>query len=80
MVFSEDDKDNDNNNIGTSNEQQGQHNTKNDKLVGIITASDMVRAFSTQTTANLSLESVMSRRIFGIDVNNHISRDYRYNV
>jgi CBS domain-containing protein len=79
LVFAEDDNDNksnDNNNIGTSNEQLGQHNNnnKNDKLVGIITASDMVRAFSTQTTANLTIESVMSRRIFGVDVNNRISR------
>jgi CBS domain-containing protein len=79
LVFAKDDNDNksnnDNNNIGTSNEQQQhEHNNKNNKLVGIITASDMVRAFSTQTTANLTIESVMSRRIFGVDVNNRISR------
>jgi CBS domain-containing protein len=75
LVFAEDDNDN-NNNIGTSNEQhqQQEYHNKNDKLVGIITASDMVRAFSTQTSSNLSIESVMSRRIFGIDINNQINR------
>jgi CBS domain-containing protein len=82
LVFGEDEYDNKNSNNNNNNntilnneKQQLQHSTnKNDKLVGIITASDMVRVFSTQTTTNLSLESVMSRRIFGIDVNNHISR------
>lgn len=45
---------------------------KNEKLVGIITASDMVRAFS-KTTINPSLESIMTRRIFDVDFDSHIS-------
>jgi CBS domain-containing protein len=45
---------------------------RNEKLVGIITASDIVRAFS-QTTANPSLESVMTRRVFSIDSDSRIS-------
>ena len=68
-----------NNNTSITKNNNRQYN-KNDKLVGIITASDMVRAFATQTTTNLSLESVMSRRIFGVDVNNNISKSCRYNV
>ena len=45
---------------------------KSEKLVGIITASDIVRAFS-QTAANPSLESIMTRRVFSIDYNSRIS-------
>jgi len=44
---------------------------KNEKLVGIITASDMVRAFS-KTTINPSLESIMTRRIFDVDFDSHL--------
>jgi CBS domain-containing protein len=45
---------------------------KDEKLVGIITASDIVRAFS-QTTANPSLESIMTRRVFSINYDSRIS-------
>lgn len=55
-------------------EEEQQQRNKNEKLVGIITASDMVRAFATQTTTSPSLELIMTRRIFSVDVNNNISR------
>ena len=40
----------------------------------------MVRAFATQTTTSPSLEPIMTRRIFSVDVNNNISKSCRYNV
>ena len=64
----------DNNNIAASRHRrrsQAEHN-KDEKLVGIITASDIVRAFS-QTIANPSLESIMTRRVFSIDYHSRIS-------
>jgi CBS domain-containing protein len=68
-------KDDDGNNtISYHHRQQLHYNKKNEneKLVGIITASDMVRAFS-KTAANPSLESIMTRRVFSIDFDGRIS-------
>lgn len=68
-------KDDDGNNtISYHYRQQLHYNKKNEneKLVGIITASDMVRAFS-KTAANPSLESIMTRRVFSIDYDSRIS-------
>lgn len=65
-----------NNTISYHHRQQLRYNKKNknenEKLVGIITASDMVRAFS-KTAANPSLESIMTRRVFSIDYDSRIS-------
>ena len=41
-------------------------------VIGIITASDMVKAFAKQTSNNPSLESVITKKIFSIDVNDSI--------
>jgi CBS domain-containing protein len=43
----------------------------NDRLVGIITASDMVRAF-TKTSKNPSLEHTMNKKIFDVQFNDTI--------
>jgi predicted transcriptional regulator len=43
----------------------------NDRLVGIITASDMVRAF-TKTSKNPSLEQTMNKKIFDVQFNDTI--------
>jgi CBS domain-containing protein/flavin-binding protein dodecin len=43
----------------------------NDRLVGIITASDMVRAF-TKTSKNPSLEHAMNKKIFDVQFNDTI--------
>ncbi len=45
---------------------------RNEKLVGIITASDIVRAFS-QAAANPSLKSIMTGKVFSIDYDSCIS-------
>jgi CBS domain-containing protein len=41
-------------------------------IVGIITASDMVRAFAEQINKNPSLKSIMSKRIFSVDIHDSI--------
>ena len=41
-------------------------------VIAIITASDMVKAFAKQTSNNPSLESVITKKIFSIDVNDSI--------
>lgn len=47
------------------------NNIDNDRLIGIITASDIVRAFR-NTNINPHLEDVMTRTIFDIDYNSSI--------
>jgi CBS domain-containing protein len=77
LVFDGNDDDNENKSDDDANhqeEEKQQRHNKNEKLVGIITASDMVRAFATQTTTSPSLEPIMTRRIFSVDINNNISR------
>jgi CBS domain-containing protein len=41
-------------------------------IVGIITASDLVRAFAEQINKNPSLRSIMSKRIFSVDIHDSI--------
>jgi len=45
---------------------------RDDEFVGIITASDMVRAFGKQTEKDPSLESVISKTIEYVDINDSI--------
>jgi predicted transcriptional regulator len=84
LVFDREAQAEDNNNNGSEQHTKDYNDTvshrrrqlpqydKDEKLVGIITASDIVRAFS-QTTANPSLESIMTRRVFSIDYDSCIS-------
>jgi CBS domain-containing protein len=77
LVFDGNDDDDENKSDDDANhqeEEKQQRHNKNEKLVGIITASDMVRAFATLTTTSPSLEPIMTRRIFSVDVNNNINR------
>jgi CBS domain-containing protein len=77
LVFDGNDDDNENKSDDDANhqeEEKQQRHNKNEKLVGIITASDMVRAFATQTNTSPSLEPIMTRRIFSVEINNNISR------
>jgi CBS domain-containing protein len=46
-------------------------NNKSEKIAGIITASDIVRAFR-KTDSNPSIEDVMNRKIFDIEYDNSI--------
>ena len=48
----------------------------NDRLVGIITASDIIKAFRT-TDINPPLEDVMTRKIFSLEYNNAIMKAVR---
>lgn len=45
---------------------------RNEEIVGIITASDMVKAFAEQTDKDPTLRSVMSKRIYSINLNDPI--------
>jgi predicted transcriptional regulator len=47
-----------------------------DRLVGIVTASDIVKAFRT-TDINPPLEEVMTRKIFSLEYNNAIMKAVR---
>ncbi|HET7389211.1 MAG TPA: CBS domain-containing protein [Nitrososphaeraceae archaeon] len=52
------------------------HDSENDKLIGIITASDLVRAFRS-TSSNPPIEDVMSKRIFDVTYKNSILKAVR---
>ncbi|HET7389831.1 MAG TPA: CBS domain-containing protein [Nitrososphaeraceae archaeon] len=52
-------------------DSNNRNNNDNGRLIGIITASDIVRAFR-NTNINPPLENVMTRRIFDIDYNSSI--------
>ena len=45
---------------------------RNEEIVGIITASDMVKAFAEQTDKDPTVRSVMSKRIYSINLNDPI--------
>ena len=56
----------------SDNEDNQDREVRDSEIIGIITASDMVRAFGKQTKKDPSLESVISKKISYVDVNDSI--------
>lgn len=59
----------------TSSEVKGgraRNQDSNEKIIGIITASDMIKAFAEQTDKDPTLRSVMSKRIYFVNLNDPI--------